>query len=245
MSTVSQRSTKITARTGGTVVETPSNRVYTFILDKIRSGHWPVNSKILTEPQLCETLNVSRVAVREAIERLSALGLLAKKQGSGTFVAEVTMTDFINSLLPVLMIDKKDILTILEFRRYFEYGTVDMFTKYHEPEELRRLEENYDKYAEAIASGNLDSEYTGQLDFEFHRIIALGSHNNFAIKTSEVIMEIMRQHLIYFSVTNYTANAVVYHREIVRAIKMGESTIASNYMQKHIDLVIARIRSLS
>lgn len=185
---------------------------------------------------------MSRVAVREAIERLAALGLLAKRQGSGTFVAEVKMEDFLNSLLPLVLIEKKDILSVLEFRRYFETGTVDMFTKYHEPEELARLEENYREYAEVIAAGNLDHARSGELDYEFHRIIARGTHNPFAIKTSEVLMEIMRQHMLVFSLANRTANAVTYHREILRAIKLGDHDIAGKYMQKHIDLVIDSLR---
>ena len=242
-STKRRRRTITTDLLATNIADTPSNKVHSFILGKIQSGEWPLNSKIMTENRLCETLGVSRVAVREAIERLSALGLLSKKQGSGTFVAEVRMADFVNSLFPVMHVDKKDILTILEFRRCFEFGMVDMFTKHHTPEELQSLEANFIEYSEAIAAGNADPERTGELDYQFHRIIALGTHNVFAIKTCEMVMEIMRQHLLYFSVSNtcHTEEAVQYHREIVRAIKMGESAIAAQYMRRHIELVIERI----
>lgn len=62
-----------------------SEKVYDFIIDKIRSKEWLPNTKIMTEKELCEELNVSRVAVRQASDKLVAIGLLKKCQGAGTF----------------------------------------------------------------------------------------------------------------------------------------------------------------
>lgn len=56
------------------------------IIDKINSNEWPVNTKIPTERQLCEMYNVSRITVRQSIEKIERDGYLYRKQGKGTFV---------------------------------------------------------------------------------------------------------------------------------------------------------------
>jgi GntR family transcriptional regulator len=56
------------------------------LMDDIRSGRYPLDSLLPTEHDLCQQFNVSRHTVREAIRRLSELGLIAKQQGVGSRV---------------------------------------------------------------------------------------------------------------------------------------------------------------
>lgn len=56
------------------------------LMDDIRSGRYPLDSLLPTENELCQQFNVSRHTVREAIRRLSELGLIAKQQGVGSRV---------------------------------------------------------------------------------------------------------------------------------------------------------------
>src|SRR3954454_4793108 len=53
---------------------------------QITSGTWPVGSRIPTEPELVEQLEVARNTVREAVRALAHNGLLDIRQGSGTYV---------------------------------------------------------------------------------------------------------------------------------------------------------------
>jgi GntR family transcriptional regulator len=55
-------------------------------LEKISSGEWAESAYIPTEDQLCAEYGVSRGPVRQAIERLVRDGLLARRQGKGTWV---------------------------------------------------------------------------------------------------------------------------------------------------------------
>lgn len=64
------------------------NQVVEGIRAKIESGAYKINSKIPTEPELCEEYGVSRITVRRAVEELEAEGLLVRRQGKGTFVTE-------------------------------------------------------------------------------------------------------------------------------------------------------------
>ena len=60
------------------------------VIDKLReqigSGAWPVDTRIPTEPELVEALNVGRGTIREAVRALAHAGLLEVRRGDGTYV---------------------------------------------------------------------------------------------------------------------------------------------------------------
>ena len=214
---------------------TPSDKVYNFVLSKIKSRQWQPSDKIMTESELCQNLEVSRVAVREALERLSALGLLIKKQGAGTFVAGPMTVNSCNSLLPMILLDEKDMLTVLEFRKHFECGNVRLFMEHHSPEDIAALEANYD---EMLSHRFSDPEKSGTLDVEFHQLIARGTKNLFAIKTSHIITEVMGTHQSMLFTKVDSTNAIEYHIEILNNMKRGNAEIAALFMLRHIELSI-------
>ncbi len=54
---------------------------------RIRDGVYPANSRIPSESELAEDLQVSRTTVRNALAKFAADGLLIRKQGDGTYVS--------------------------------------------------------------------------------------------------------------------------------------------------------------
>lgn len=56
------------------------------LLEGIRSGQYPVGSKLPTEMELCEMFGVGRHTAREAIRRLADLGLIERRRRAGTTV---------------------------------------------------------------------------------------------------------------------------------------------------------------
>ena len=53
---------------------------------RIRANEFPAGAPLPTEQRLCETYGVSRITVRHALDALLASGLIARRQGVGTFV---------------------------------------------------------------------------------------------------------------------------------------------------------------
>ena len=94
-----------------------SKTVDDFILAKIQDGVWIPGSRIYTEEQLCEELGVSRIAVRQALGRLSALSVLTKQQGSGTFVNKFEDASLAGMVYYPATLER--FLTVLEFRKQF------------------------------------------------------------------------------------------------------------------------------
>ena len=63
-----------------------SSQIYEQLLHYIISGEWPVGTRLPSEKDLAEQFGVSRVPIREALQRLRAIGVVRSLQGSGSFV---------------------------------------------------------------------------------------------------------------------------------------------------------------
>ena len=75
-----------------TLKKTSENPLYIQLMTRIRnditSGVYPSGARVPSEQELCDTYGVSRVTVRKAMLDLVQEGLLVRRQGKGTFVAE-------------------------------------------------------------------------------------------------------------------------------------------------------------
>ncbi len=56
------------------------------LLARIADGTFPVGSRLPTEEQLCASHGMARETVRRALRRLEDLGMISRRQGSGTTV---------------------------------------------------------------------------------------------------------------------------------------------------------------
>ena len=70
-----------------------ARRVYLLLRDDISNGRYGEGEFLPGENRLAETLNVSRITVRRALEALAADGWIAKKTGAGSVVLSQTGRD--------------------------------------------------------------------------------------------------------------------------------------------------------
>ena len=212
----------------------PVEIVYNFIIGMIQDGHWPPNSKIWPENKLTHELGVSRVAVRDAIQKLTAMSVLRKVQGSGTYVEDVGLNTLTGALMPVASISEEELFSMIEFRLNFEVGNVNMFVNHCTDEEIEQLEANYQKMVQQQDS--LKDFYTA--DFEFHHIIAKGTKNLFVIQVSEICTHVLEaQHMRIRSLLGPSVG-IEDHGLILKYIKERDAQLASLYMQRHIKRII-------
>lgn len=74
---------------------TTANQIKQLILARnLRPG-----DPLPTESELCETLDVSRSSVREAIRTLSTLDIVSVRHGHGTFVGEMSLAPMVETLV--------------------------------------------------------------------------------------------------------------------------------------------------
>ena len=66
--------------------ETLAERAYIALKELLESGKFSSGQKLPSEHQLAEQLNISRVTLRTALQKLELLGYVDRKRGVGTFV---------------------------------------------------------------------------------------------------------------------------------------------------------------
>ncbi|MBF6131962.1 FadR family transcriptional regulator [Nocardia otitidiscaviarum] len=137
---------------------------------EIRSGRWPVGSRIPTEPELTELTGTGRNTVREAVQALVHAGMLERRQGSGTYVIS---TSNLGATLNQYFADAQE-RDILELRRALDTTAAALAAKRRDEADiadLRRLLE------ERRLSWDDDNPVAIEADLQLHRAIVAASHN--------------------------------------------------------------------
>ena len=77
-----------------------SDAVYNQMMDMITRGQWKSGERIPSEPELSQLFGVSRVTVREAVQKLVSLSLVECRQGEGTYVCDTKSSTFLSAFIP-------------------------------------------------------------------------------------------------------------------------------------------------
>ena len=64
------------------------HQIKEYVTRQIVSGHWRTNHELPSEGVLCKHFAVSRGTLRQALDDLENRGLIVRRQGRGTFVAQ-------------------------------------------------------------------------------------------------------------------------------------------------------------
>jgi Transcriptional regulators len=217
-----------------------SDKVFNEIKNRIISGEWSSGMKIASEAQLALELEVSRVSVREAIEKLVALDVLAKKQGGGTYVNELNSSVYLNSLIPMITLDKLDYIDILQFRLMIEVESTKLCASKCDDEIVRRLE---NCYAEMLETKDNMDNFT-ERDLEFHRIIAEGSRNPLVMKIYEILRDLLSYHQKSLYKNLGPSGGVKEHKLVLDAIRNRDEELAGIYIRRHIERTIRDLQPL-
>jgi len=217
-----------------------SDEVFEQMKEHIITGEWAPGQKIPGELELVELFSVSRVSVREAIHRLVGMGVLTIRRGEGTFVTEMLPENYLNALLPILMIDGAGVSDMLEFRAIIEVESAKLAARRASEKDISRLEKVI-KVMEK-SKGNI-AEFAAA-DVNFHVAVAMASHNSVIIKVNVIILDMLKKMMEKIvDVTGYTGG-LYYHRKILDAIKEKNEEAAASVMSEHINVTISKISSL-
>jgi len=214
------------------------------VLDQIKNhiiaGEWEPGTKIPGEMELVELFGVSRISVRGAIHQLVGMGILSIRRGEGTFVSEVLPKDYFNTLLPVLMINRADLMEILEFREMMESESARAAARRAEAVDIDRMSKTIENMY--IASGN-HSQFAVE-DVNFHTAIALATHNSVLVKVNAIIHDMLKSAMEEIVTLTGFQGGLHYHRKILDAIIAKEEETAAQLMREHIRTTIDRVREI-
>ncbi len=220
-----------------------SEKIHAQVYEQLKSllleRHWQAGEKIPSEAELCRMTGVSRVSVRTALKSLTAQGFLVSKQGEGTFVVDVSVDMNMDLLVPIIGLDKRSILEVLEFRKIIEVGLIPLLFKNLSAEDLHYLEENV---AALEQTSEDDIETISEIDLAFHKKLCLISGNSLIIKVNAILSDLFRKSMqdVVVALGNQTGR--LYHRKIFEAMRSGDQQKTENLLREHIENTIESIK---
>ena len=214
-----------------------SSQIYEQLLHYIISGEWPVGTRLPSEKDLAEQFGVSRAPIREALQRLRAIGVVRSHQGSGSFVCGNSPLEAMETILSCNAVSHEQIVDLLEFRKIFEPYCVHKVAETATNQQLFELE----KYAPSLESikGQKDIRtVTFEMDVAFHHNIVLLTNNSLFISLYEVISNLRLGHIGYFVGLRMDHERILEeHYEIYRALICRDAKLAEKLMYDHLTYV--------
>ena len=211
--------------------ESIGEQVLAQMKEQILSGDWKEGEKIPSENQLCETFGVSRVTVRQAIQKLVAQGLLETRLGEGSFVKGFNLETFIKGVIPADYLSGNDLVEIMHFRLQFEPMVAAWASNCITETQLSQMEEiiiSMEKY------GDEPEQYI-KFDNEFHMLLAQSTGNQVAAFIGEMLRDVMVQSMRIITEAFGTSHGINCHRRIIDALRVRNSEVARQEMFFHID----------
>lgn len=213
---------------------------YDQLLQAIVSGDWKPGQKIPSESELTAMLGVSRGTVRNAIHKLTSLGLVESRQGQGTFICELNGAQYMNKLMPVMALEKIDIKYFLEFRAIMDPDMAALAARRVDDALIGKLKENYQMHN---ACKNLQKAAT--YDLQFHYLVAQCTRNPILIQVYSILWDVFQTALNDIVDLMGTANAMNYHKKIIEAIERHDEEAARSVMYEHMTDTVNAAASLS
>lgn len=201
---------------------TPSKSDETFqrLLEKITTLEFAPGQR-LSEAHLMQTLEVGRTPIREALQRLAAVGLVQ---------IERHQSNIVTPLQPF------DVGRIVEMRMILETNAARLAAERATPAELERIAAASHAY-DALNPATPPAERLAQ-DSAFHDEIASASHNEH-LASAITTNRLFGARLWYLTSRNsgYDQKYIEYsHEPIVEAIRSRDPDRAEAEMRHHVDI---------
>ncbi|MCU7238068.1 FadR/GntR family transcriptional regulator [Pseudomonas peradeniyensis] len=222
--------------------DTLVERVVSAIRAEIDSGRLAAESRLPTEQQLAEQLNVSRSVVREAVAQLKADGVLIARRGLGSYISQTPSGTVFR--FPGSQGRKPDLVQMFEMRLWIETQAAAIAARRRDADDLARM---------ASALGTMedprsDFATASAADVAFHRAIAEASKNDYFVAFHDFLggqLAAARRTAWENSATpavGGSADALREHRALYQAIAHGDRQAAAGCAEAHLRASAKRLK---
>jgi GntR family transcriptional repressor for pyruvate dehydrogenase complex len=221
-------------------------RLYESAVDQIRSlilaNNYKPGDRLPSERELAEKLSIGRPSVREALRILGAMGLIEIRVGNGTYVRDVSLLPYMESLITLISSRLKDreenILKLWEVRKVLEAGNVGLACSRMTP---RRLE-NMEACVREMERNIKKREVFFSTGVQFHREIAEATGNEILILIWNNLWDMILRSDLYrrryspnFRMLHSPQQALEGHKKICRALARGNREESLRAMEEHLE----------
>ena len=222
------------------------SRLYESAVDQIRSlilaDNYKPGDRLPSERELAEQLSVGRPSVREALRILGAMGLIEIRVGNGTYVRDVTLLPYIESLIAHissrLKAREENILKLWDVRKVLEAGTVGLACSRMTPQRLDKMA----KCVQEMEKNINNREIFISTGVQFHREIAEATDNEILIMLWNNVWDLILRSDLYrrrssprFRLRHSPPQSLQDHRRIYRALSRGNHAESLRAMEEHLE----------
>jgi len=205
--------------------------------EKIRSGDF-----IGTESSLAQQFGVSRMSVRDALQRLAAAGIVVNRAGAkgGAWVAEGNAEHFADALAIQLKLIGVSPAEIVDAQIAVETTSAELAARVATPDDLGRLR----NLQQQMADTRGEPEKFAAVAIDFHTAIVEASHNRVLLAQFKAMRHVLRSLHSQHATPEIAERAVAEYGALVRFIEIGDADAARAHMDRRLRGVRDRARLL-
>jgi len=211
-----------------------SDRVAKRLEDLILEDELKTGQKLPPEREIAKLFNVSRTVVREAIHTLAAKHLVEVRSGSGTFVSGPSAKSVAESLgLLIRSMDESILVDGLhEVRRVLEIAVASRAAERAAAEDITDIQDILRRMEDSAG----DDEAIATLDVEFHRALAIATHNPlFIILLDSIAEPLLTIRRLALEDPDTYGKSLAHHRGILDMVMSRDPQGAGEAMAAHLD----------
>ncbi|ASR09984.1 GntR family transcriptional regulator (plasmid) [Rhizobium leguminosarum bv. viciae] len=213
------------------------------LVERIVSGHLPEGSTLPNEADLTDQFGVSRTTLREAMQYLSAIGMIRTRTRAGTTVLPRENWNYLDPLVLDVMLslggDESFYTSLIDARHLLEPAAAEHAAVNATAKQLARIAQAFEDMVDANAR---DNEEWSRADLEFHTAIINASGNWVYRQFASAIRAAL---LASFRLTNRASQshgqAIQKHGDVLEAIRIRDPAAARKAMETLIDVARADI----
>lgn len=209
-----------------------SSEVVSKIEKEVLSGKLNPGERLPSEEKLCEQFGVSRTVIREAIQQLRGRGMLRTLKGSGSYIADPSLTSLSSALETYsVLTEDGSFLQLIDFRILVETECARLAAQHAGEKDLSDIAQFMKDMENSVGNRKQFSKE----DIAFHLAIAKASRNSIYL----TVLCGLEKRCIEYATTNrgdedWYGSVNSTHKEIYDAIASGQPDEAASAMRQHL-----------
>jgi GntR family transcriptional repressor for pyruvate dehydrogenase complex len=150
---------------------------------------------------------------------LDAFGIVSVRRGNGTYISESIENALIDPFLLTLMMSRRDITELIEFREMLEVQVVTMAVRKASKEDIAELG-HIVTGMESLIGSESDKDKLVEADIRFHNALSRATRNTYVSRLYTYIMNFFQFYIAKtYENENNIQSACAFHSAIYQAVR--------------------------
>lgn len=214
-----------------------SDQVIAQMKENIENGIWKPGERLPGETQLGESLGVSRVTVRNALQKLAGEGLIETRVGDGSYVRRLSISEAMSRVNIPGALTEKELRELLEFRCVMEGPLCGLAATHITERGIAQLRQIYQE----MCSVGQDETAFAAADVKFHTTLVSFCGNDILIAAYQMICVNFSKAMPEIVHRRGNASGLRFHKRILGAIETRDATAARAIMEEHMKEMVQEL----